>query len=64
MMAEKSPGGKIPLTIHLPEELARRLHAAAVAQNRKADEQVLDLLDRYLPRKPDEKKPGKIPYSS
>jgi predicted transcriptional regulator len=62
-MADKTPTGKIPLTIYLPEELARRLQAAATAQNRNAADLVVNLLERYLPRKTEETKKGKIPYA-
>jgi predicted transcriptional regulator len=62
-MADKSASGKIPLTIYLPEELARRLQAAATAQSRNAAELVVGVLDRYLPRKTEESKKGKIPYA-
>jgi len=51
------------LTIYLPEELAKRLQVAATAQSRNAADLVLDVLDRYLPRKTEETKKGKIPYA-
>jgi predicted transcriptional regulator len=59
---EKTPD-KIPLTIELPHDLARRLQAAAVERKREASMIVLELLDRHLPRAPDATKKLKIPYS-
>ncbi len=60
-MAEPSPGDKIPLTIYLSPDLARRLKAVADAQKRPAAEWVVDLLDRQLPRTPPPK--SSIPYA-
>jgi predicted transcriptional regulator len=60
-MAEQGPADKIPLTIHLSPEVARRLKAAAEALKRPATEVVADLLDRHLPRPSAQK--GKIPYT-
>jgi len=63
-MPAKGPGEKIPLTIYLTEELARRLQQAAASRNRPAAEVAADLLDRYLPRvQSGEAKKGKIPYA-
>ena len=63
-MTESSSGGKIPLTLHLPAEVAARLKVAAEAQKRPATELAVDLLDRYLPRVPaGGQKKGAIPYS-
>jgi len=63
-MTEPSSGGKIPLTLHLPAELAVRLKVAAEAQKRPATEVAIDLLDRFLPRVPaGGQKKGGIPYS-
>jgi hypothetical protein len=60
-MAEHGPADKIPLTIQLPPDLARRLKAASEAVKRPATEVVIDLLDRHLPRPSAQK--GKIPYT-
>jgi predicted transcriptional regulator len=59
---DKGPD-KIPLTIELPHDLARRLQAAAVERKREASAIILELLDRHLPRVADATKKGKIPYS-
>jgi hypothetical protein len=62
-MADKSPDNKIPLTLHLPEDLAKRLQLAATSRKRPAAELVLDLLDRHLPQSGGEQRKGKIPYA-
>jgi len=63
-MAQESGTEKIPLTLYLTGDLARRLKAAAEAQRRLAADLATDLLDRYLPRpSAGESKRGKIPYS-
>ena len=64
-MAEKDAEGKIPFTLHLTEDLAKRLHLAAASRNRAASDVAAELLDRHLPplegRQP--KKKGGIPYA-
>ena len=63
-MSEPSVSGKIPLTLHLPVEVAARLKQAAEAQRRPAADLAADLLDRHLPRPPaGGPKKGSIPYS-
>jgi len=63
-MAEKSTEGKIPLTVHLPGDIAKRLTLAADAQKRPAADLVVELLSRHLPRfDSGESKKGKIPYA-
>ena len=63
-MPEPSTGGKIPLTLQLPAEVAARLKLAAETQRRPAADLAAELLDRYLPR-PANSGPqkGSIPYS-
>ena len=63
-MADKISADKIPLTVHLPAGLAKRLQVVAAAQNRPAPAVVIDLLERYLPRpQSGDLKKGKIPYT-
>jgi hypothetical protein len=63
-MAEKSPDDKIPFTVHLPVDLARRLKLAADTQKRPAADLVVDMLSRHLPRLDSgASKKGKIPYA-
>jgi hypothetical protein len=64
VMADKSPADKIPLTVNLPADLARRLKSAAEAHKRAAADLVIELLDRHLPRPSSAAGPkGKIPYA-
>ena len=64
-MAEKSTEGKTRFTLHLTENLAKRLQVAAASQNRAASAVAAELLDRHLPhlegRQP--KKKDVIPYA-
>jgi hypothetical protein len=60
-MAEQGPADKIPLTVQLSPDLARRLKAASEAQKRSPAEVVAELLDRHLPRPSAQK--GRIPYA-
>jgi hypothetical protein len=60
-MPDPTPTSRISVTISLPAPLAQRLKSAAEAQNRPAQDLVLDLLDRHLPQVRDPNKP-KIPY--
>jgi hypothetical protein len=63
-MAEKIPADKVPLTVQLSPELAKRLQAAAVAHKRLAATVVIELLERHLPRPASgEQGKVKIPYS-
>ena len=62
-MTQPSAGEKIPLTLHLSADVAKRLEAAAQAQKRPAANVAAELLDRHLPRPPSAGQPkGKIPY--
>jgi predicted DNA-binding protein len=51
-MTQPSTGEKIPLTVHLSPEVAKRLKAACETQKRPAADLVAELLDRHLPRLP------------
>jgi hypothetical protein len=63
-MADANTGGKIPMTLQLPADVAARLKLVAEAQRRSAADLVIDLLDRNLPRTPAAgQKKGSIPYS-
>ena len=63
-MTQPNPGEKIPLTVYLSPEVAKRLKAAEAAQKRPAADLAADLLDRYLPRLPTAgQQKGSIPYS-
>jgi hypothetical protein len=63
-MAQPGSTEKVPLTLHLSADLARRLMVAAETQRRPAADLAADLLDRYLPRLPAPgAKKGNIPYS-
>jgi hypothetical protein len=60
----QSSAEKIPLTIQLSPEVAKRLKAAAEAQKRPAADLAADLLDRHLPRPPTGGQPkAVIPYA-
>jgi hypothetical protein len=62
-MPETHPTDKIPLTVHLPAEVAARLKQAAEAQKRSPSDVAAELLGRHLPR-PQAGGPKKpIPYS-
>jgi hypothetical protein len=63
-MTQPASGEKIPLTIYLSADVAKRLKAASETQRRPAAELAVDLLDRYLPRLPSsgQQKPN-IPYA-
>jgi hypothetical protein len=63
-MTQASTGEKIPLTVYLSSDVAKRLKAAAEAQKRSAADLAADLLDRHLPRPPAGGQPkGVIPYA-
>jgi hypothetical protein len=63
-MTQPASGEKIPLTVYLSAELAKRLKTASETQRRPAAELAADLLDRYLPRLPPTgQQKGSIPYS-
>lgn len=63
-MPNKGPGEKTALTIYLPEDVAKRLKAAAERRRRAESHVALELLDAYLPRlESGEKKKPNIPYS-
>jgi len=63
-MADKNATDSVPLTVHLPVELARRLQAAAASKNRPASAVVIELLERSLPRSASgPPKKSKIPYT-
>ena len=61
-MPEPITKGKFSLTIYMDAELAKRLAAAATAQKRPAEDVVVDMLDRSLPRLQTSGQ-GKIPYT-
>jgi|GEM_PF-2703358 predicted DNA-binding protein len=61
---QKTPSGKLSLTLLLPASLAERLEAVARAQNRSPASYVVDLLERTLPRLPSAgQQQRKIPYA-
>ena len=63
-MTQPSAGEKIPLTVYLSPDVAKRLKAAAEAQKRPAADLAADLLDRHLPRPQTGPQPkGVIPYA-
>ncbi len=63
-MTQPASGEKIPLTVYLSAEVAKRLKTASETQRRPAAELAADLLDRYLPRLPSAgQQKGSIPYS-
>ena len=63
-MTQPASGEKIPLTVYLSAELAKRLKTASESQRRPAAELAADLLDRYLPRLPSGgQQKGSIPYA-
>ena len=62
-MPEPSTKGKFPLTICMDADLAKRLAVAAEAQKRPAEDLVIDMLDRSLPRLQSSGQ-GKIPTRS
>ncbi len=63
-MTQSTSCEKIPLTVYLSPELAKRLKAASETQRRPAADLAADLLDRYLPRLPPAgQQKGSIPYS-
>ncbi len=59
-MPQPGPGDKVPLTLYLPLDLARRLQQMAESQKRPAAEVAIDILDRILPQ---QKTATKIPYT-
>jgi hypothetical protein len=63
-MATTSEPGKVPLTIHLTAELARRLQLESETRKRSPADLIIELLSRHLPN-PGPKGPnkGKIPYT-
>ena len=63
-MAEQSVPGKIPLTLYLSPDIAKRLQLAAEARKRAATDVATELLDRYLPQvQSDKSSKGNIPYA-
>jgi hypothetical protein len=62
-MAQPSGSDKIPLTLHLSADVARRLQLAAEARKRPAADLAAELLDRHLPRVPSGEQKGNIPYA-
>ena len=62
-MPEPNTKNKYPLTIYMDAELAKRLAVAAEAQKRPAEDLVVTLLDRSLPRLRTGSSKGKIPYT-
>ena len=61
--ARTTPSEKIPLTIHLSADVAKRLKLAAEARKRSAADLAADLLDRHLPRPQTGGPKNSIPYS-
>jgi hypothetical protein len=63
-MSTKSEEGKVPLTIHLPVDIAHRLQLESETRKRPPADLILELLSRHLPN-PGPKGPGKgkIPYT-
>ena len=62
-MPEQSTKDKFPLTIYMDADLAKRLAAAAEAQQRSAADLVVNILDRTLPRLQSGTSKSKIPYT-
>ena len=63
-MADKPAPDKVPLTIYLSADVARRLMAMAESRKRPAADLAADLLDSNLPRTPSAgPQKGKIPYT-
>ena len=63
-MTQPNPGERVPLTVYLSPDVAKRLKAASETQRRPAADLAADLLDRYLPRLPPAgQQKGSIPYS-
>ena len=63
-MTQPNSGEKIPLTVYLSPDVAKRLTLAAESQKRPAADFAADLLDRHLPRPRTGGPPkGSIPYS-
>jgi len=58
-----SEEGKVPLTIKLPGELARRLQLAAEARKQPPATLVIELLARHLPNPDAAAAKKKIPYT-
>ena len=61
-MPEPNTKGKFPLTIYMDTDLAKRLAVAAEAQKQPAENLVITMLDRSLPRLQTGSK-DKIPYT-
>jgi predicted transcriptional regulator len=62
-MSDQRPAEKMPLTIQLSPEVARRLQMAAEARKLAPAALAADLLDRYLPRSQTSAPKGNIPYA-
>jgi predicted HicB family RNase H-like nuclease len=62
-MTEPGNKNKFPLTLHMNADLAKRLAVAAEAQKRSAEDLVINLLERNLPRLQTGESKGKIPYT-
>jgi hypothetical protein len=62
-MAQPSSTEKVPLTLQLSPEVAKRLMMAAETQRRTVADLAADLLDRYLPRAATGGPKKSIPYS-
>jgi predicted HicB family RNase H-like nuclease len=61
-MPEPNTKGKFPLMIYMDAELAKRLAVAAAAQKQPAENLVINMLDKSLPRLQTGSK-DKIPYT-
>ena len=62
-MPEPNIKGKFPLTIYMDVDIAKRLAVAAEAQKRPAEDLVIDILDRSLPRLRTGSSKDHIPYT-
>jgi hypothetical protein len=63
-MTQPGKAEKIPFTLHLSADVARRLMQAAETQKKPAADLAAELLDQFLPRAPAAgQKKGNIPYS-
>jgi len=63
-MSEQSASERIPLTLYLSADVAKRLQLAAEAQKKAATDVATGLLDRYLPQvQAGKSSKGNIPYA-
>jgi hypothetical protein len=62
-MPDKDTKGKFPLTIFMDAEIAKRLAVAAETQKQPAEDLVIQILDRSLPRLQSGTTKSQIPYT-